>query len=84
MALMCIALGAIARPPISGAIADATGGFKAVGYYAGTVLESPSVFCCRTKSPSLILFPSGSCILVAVVFPYLTKYPMIGSLRGKC
>ena len=30
-----IALGAIAGLPISGAIAQATGGFKAVGYYAG-------------------------------------------------
>ena len=30
-------LGAIAGPPISGAIAQATGGFKAVGYYAGIV-----------------------------------------------
>jgi len=31
------ALGAITGPPISGAIAQATGGFKAVGYYAGIV-----------------------------------------------
>ena len=31
------ALGAIAGPPISGAIAQATDGFKAVGYYAGIV-----------------------------------------------
>lgn len=30
-----IALGALAGPPISGAINQATGGFKAVGYYAG-------------------------------------------------
>ena len=32
-----LALGAIAGPPISGAIAQATGGFKAAGYYAGIV-----------------------------------------------
>jgi len=31
------ALGAITGPPISGAIAQATDGFKAVGYYAGIV-----------------------------------------------
>jgi len=37
IALTCIALGAVAGPPISGAIAQATDGFKAVGYYAGTV-----------------------------------------------
>ncbi len=30
-----LALGALAGPPISGAINDTTGNFKAVGYYAG-------------------------------------------------
>ena len=30
-----LALGALIGPPISGAIYNATGGFKAVGYYAG-------------------------------------------------
>jgi len=35
--LTVIAAGAVAGPPISGAIAQATGGFKAVGYYAGNV-----------------------------------------------
>jgi len=38
-AMTCIALGAAAGPPISGAIAQATGGFKAVGYYAGMALS---------------------------------------------
>jgi len=37
IAMTGIALGAVAGPPISGAIAQATGGFKAVGYYAGNV-----------------------------------------------
>ena len=41
--LTVIALGAIAGPPISGAIEQATGGFKAVGYYAGTV-PAPTLF----------------------------------------
>jgi len=59
VALTCIALGAVAGPPISGAISQSAGGFKAVGYYA------------------------GSCIIGAVVFLYLTKYLMIGSLRGR-
>jgi len=84
MVLTCIVLGAIHGPQISGAIADATGRFEAVGHYTGIVLGSPSVCCRRTKSPSLIPFPSGSCILIAVVSLYLTKYLMIGSLRGKC
>lgn len=34
--LTVLAFGAIAGPPISGAINAATGGYKAVGYYAGT------------------------------------------------
>ena len=36
MALTILASGALAGPPISGAINSATGGFKAVGYFAGT------------------------------------------------
>ncbi|KAK7025062.1 MFS domain-containing protein [Favolaschia claudopus] len=41
MALTIAAAGALAGPPISGAINTATGGFKAVGFYAGgTVLLS--------------------------------------------
>ena len=38
-----ITLGALAGPPISGAIANATGGFEAVGYYAGTAPASPPI-----------------------------------------
>lgn len=34
------ALGAVAGPPISGAINSATGGFKFVGIYAGESLEA--------------------------------------------
>ena len=41
IALTSMALGAIVGPPISGAIAQATGGFKAVSYYAGTVVGPP-------------------------------------------
>ena len=39
-AFMAIALGAIAGPPISGAIAQGTDGFNAVGYYAGIIPRS--------------------------------------------
>lgn len=35
MCMTILALGALAGPPISGAINTATGGFKAVGYFAG-------------------------------------------------
>ena len=33
--LTCVTLGAVAGPPISGAIAQSTGGFKVAGCYAG-------------------------------------------------
>jgi MCP family monocarboxylic acid transporter-like MFS transporter 10 len=36
MFMSIFALGALAGPPISGAIKTATGGFEAVGYYAGS------------------------------------------------
>lgn len=35
VSLTVLATGALAGPPISGAINNATGGFKVVGYYAG-------------------------------------------------
>ncbi|KAJ7252471.1 major facilitator superfamily domain-containing protein [Mycena rebaudengoi] len=38
MALTIAAFGALAGPPISGAINTATGGFTAVGYYAGSTI----------------------------------------------
>lgn len=36
--MLFIAIGAIAGPPISGAINTATGGYEAVGYYAGAFM----------------------------------------------
>ena len=35
MFLSILSIGALAGPPISGAISTATGGFKDVGFYAG-------------------------------------------------
>ena len=57
-ALTGIALGAVAGPPISGAIAQATGGFKAVGYYAGTVPEH-HLHSWHLTEPLLISFPQA-------------------------
>ena len=37
MTMSGIGLGAVAGPPISGALAQTPGGFKVVGYYAGTI-----------------------------------------------
>ena len=38
MSMSILAIGALAGPPISGAINQATGDFKSVGYYAGTYI----------------------------------------------
>jgi len=83
IALTCVALGAVAGPPISGAIAQATGGFKAVSYYAGIVVGRSPPSRRFTEVPTSGFSSLGSCILGAVAFLYLTKYLMIGSLRGK-
>jgi len=47
--MTCIALGAVAGPPISGAIAQATGGYKVVGYYAGSCIVGAVAFMYFTK-----------------------------------
>jgi len=38
MCMTIFASGALAGPPISGAINNVTGGFKAVGYFAGSMV----------------------------------------------
>ena len=43
MSSSIVAIGALAGPPISGAIKSATGDFKAVGYYAGGPLKFESL-----------------------------------------
>ena len=84
ISMTVIALGAIAGPPISGAIAQATEGFRAVGYYAGIVPWSPApTLDPSIKCPFPAFSPLGSCILGAAVLLCLTKYLMIGSFRGK-
>ena len=52
MTLTMAAAGALAGPPISGAINNATVGFKAVGYYAG----KPMVVVSISLSMILIIF----------------------------
>jgi len=41
MSLSVLAIGGLIGPPISGAINTASGGFKAVGYYAGSHITIP-------------------------------------------
>ena len=46
MFVSILSIGALAGPPISGAIVTVTGGFKDVGYYAGTsVLVGVAMMC---------------------------------------
>ncbi|RPD66586.1 MFS general substrate transporter [Lentinus tigrinus ALCF2SS1-7] len=49
MSMTLIALGAVAGPPISGAINDATGGFKFVGVYAGSAVMIACAFMVATR-----------------------------------
>ena len=56
MAMSGIALGAVAGPPISGALMQTPGGFKVVGYYAGTV-PGPLVTLDFLLKSSLVLSP---------------------------
>ncbi|KAI1794304.1 MFS general substrate transporter [Ganoderma leucocontextum] len=44
MGLTVMSIGILAGPPISGAIVDATGSFRNVGYYAGSMLALSAVF----------------------------------------
>lgn len=49
MMMSILAIGAVGGPPISGAINTATGGFEAVGYYAGSVVIVGVGLMCWTK-----------------------------------
>ncbi|TBU50236.1 MFS general substrate transporter [Dichomitus squalens] len=49
MSMTLVALGAVAGPPISGAINAATGGFKFTGVYAGTAVMAAVVFLIFTR-----------------------------------
>ncbi|EPT01154.1 hypothetical protein FOMPIDRAFT_1023451 [Fomitopsis schrenkii] len=49
MAFTLLALGAVAGPPISGAIQTATDGYKAVGYYAGSAVIFASILLCISR-----------------------------------
>ena len=70
IAMSGIALGAVAGPPISGAIAQATGGFKAVGYYAGNILVRlpPNILLNLLLSPRIV-HPRSGCVPIPHEIP---------------
>jgi len=49
MFMSIFSLGALAGPPISGAINTASGGFEVVGYYAGSVVMVGVIMICITR-----------------------------------
>ncbi|KAG6828901.1 hypothetical protein H0H92_006352 [Tricholoma furcatifolium] len=49
MFMSIFALGALAGPPISGAINTASGGFEEVGYYAGSMVMVGVALMCLTR-----------------------------------
>ncbi|KIY72377.1 MFS general substrate transporter [Cylindrobasidium torrendii FP15055 ss-10] len=53
MVMSVAALGAVAGPPISGAINSATGGYNAVGYYAGSMIMLAVVLMLITRQLAL-------------------------------
>jgi len=73
-ALTFVALGAIVGPPISGAIAQATGGFRAVSHYAGTVFGRPPLLDYLLNAHSYFS-SSGSCILGGFCVPISREIP---------
>lgn len=76
MVMSIAAIGAVAGPPISGAINEATGGYNAVGYYAGKGTINP--FRLRLTRRRL-----GSMILLAVALIMTTRHLVLGRLIGK-
>ncbi|KAG6816512.1 hypothetical protein H0H87_005514 [Tephrocybe sp. NHM501043] len=77
MFMSIFALGALAGPPISGAINTATGGFKVVGYYAGTIPFHGEYYI------MIYLSCSGSMVLVAVVLMSITRHLVLRKFVGK-
>ena len=78
-----IALGAVAGPPISGAINTATGGFKFTGIYAGMCRSS--VACSRGLSYVLTYYVlEGSAVVIAVIGLIFTRISILGGLWGRC
>ncbi|KAF8146847.1 major facilitator superfamily domain-containing protein [Mycena galopus ATCC 62051] len=53
MAMTLTAIGAMAGPPISGAISTTAGGYRAVGYYAGSMIMAAIVLMLVTRQLAL-------------------------------
>jgi len=93
MNLTILSLGALAGPPISGAISKSTGGYAAVGIYAGPFSFSSFSLACRGSRvgdlvltvPRRFLFclRVGSSVMVAVCLLVLSRYFILRRWIGK-
>lgn len=77
MWLSIFSIGALAGPPISGAINTATGGFEAVGYFAGERILDMSF------SDLILNLSIGSAVVIGVFFMCLTRHLILRRLIGK-
>ena len=71
-----VALGALVGPPISGAINVATGGYNAVGIYAGMYID----FAFERREP---IWHPGSVIMASVILLIAVRYLLLRRLWGK-
>jgi hypothetical protein len=82
MFLTILSIGALAGPPISGAVAHATDGYNAVGLYAGARPFHHFTCFVPIRSFFFSLHFSGSSVMVAVMLLVLSRYLILGRWRG--
>jgi MCP family monocarboxylic acid transporter-like MFS transporter 10 len=78
MVLTFAAIGGLAGTPIAGAINKASGGYKAVGYYAGM----PPVQHFLVGDMLTVIY-IGAVTLLAVILSLITRHLVLGKLRGR-
>lgn len=78
MAFTIMSLGALAGPPISGAILDHTQSFEDVGYYAGECTRSV-LYRARAERRGC----AGSTVIVSVALMIAARHMLLGKLFGR-
>jgi MFS transporter, MCT family, solute carrier family 16 (monocarboxylic acid transporters), member 10 len=75
-----VSIGALTGPPMCGAINMATGGFKATGYYAGTLF----FYYLRIEFRLLRsrVYTGGS-VMLSVIILLIARHKILGKLWGK-
>lgn len=88
MFMTILSAGALIGPPISGAINDRTGGYEAVGYYAGESccycsLEALNLWRLRKTRSLTHVLRLGSMILAGMGLMMLSRHLVLGGWKGK-